>query len=216
MAQQKKPKVREAILEAAFRLFAAKGYAATGLTEIGNEAGVSKANLYVYFSSKLEILYAIYDPWLRTRISVLESEIAQIASGRDQLRALLRALWRDIPAEENGFVNNVMQAASSAQPVEGYRPTLVLWLEERVTLMIQAALPESRYDAFRGARLAHLLIMAFDGFAIQRHLFPAQESAGDAILEAMVDMLMGETGADKSAHPRIPVLTEPKIRRRAN
>jgi len=68
MVQRKKPEVREAILAAAFRLFARRGYAATMVADIAREAGVSPGNVYIYFRSKLEILYAIYDPWLRARI----------------------------------------------------------------------------------------------------------------------------------------------------
>ena len=71
MAQRKKPQIREAILAAAFRLFSSKGYAATMVADIAREAGVSPGNVYIYFHSKLEILYAIYDPWLRARVDAL-------------------------------------------------------------------------------------------------------------------------------------------------
>jgi AcrR family transcriptional regulator len=59
MVQQKKPLVREAILEGAFRLFSKHGYAATTLAAIAKSADVSPGNVYIYFGSKLEILYAI-------------------------------------------------------------------------------------------------------------------------------------------------------------
>jgi AcrR family transcriptional regulator len=103
MVQQKKALVRDAILEGAFRLFSKHGYAATTLAAIAKSADVSPGNVYIYFGSKLEILYAIYDPWLRARIRVLEEELSAIRSPRSRLKRLLVALWRDIPAEENGF-----------------------------------------------------------------------------------------------------------------
>ncbi|MET0207993.1 MAG: TetR/AcrR family transcriptional regulator, partial [Burkholderiaceae bacterium] len=62
MAQHKKTEVREAILEGAFELFSTQGYAATTLSQIAKSAGVSSGNIYIYFESKLDILYAIYDP----------------------------------------------------------------------------------------------------------------------------------------------------------
>ncbi len=191
MVQRKKPEVRDAILDGAFRLFAKHGYATTTLAAIAKSAKVSPGNVYIYFGSKLEILYAIYDPWLRARIQALEEELATIRSPRNRLRHLLGALWRDIPAEENGFLNNIMQAISVIDP-EGYRSTLVHWLEERITALVTDALPPERRGRWRKARLAHVLIMAFDGFAIHRHLHPSKAAIDDATINAVAAMLIGE------------------------
>jgi AcrR family transcriptional regulator len=193
MVQQKKQAVREAILDGAFRLFSRHGYAATTLAAIAKSAKVSPGNVYIYFDSKLEILYAIYDPWLRTRIEVLEHELAAIRSPRNRLKRLLVALWRDIPAEENGFLNNIMQAISVTDPGEGYRSTLVRWLEERIAALVLGTLPPRRRSRLRKARLAHVLIMAFDGFAIHRHLHPRETLIDDATISAVAAMLIGES-----------------------
>ena len=47
---------RDLILDAAERLFAAQGFAATTIKQIGAEAGVNSALLYYYFADK-ETLY---------------------------------------------------------------------------------------------------------------------------------------------------------------
>ena len=192
MVQHKKSAVREAILDGAFRLFSKHGYAGTTLAAIAKSAKVSPGNVYIYFDSKLEILYAIYDPWLRARIEALEQELASIRNPRTRLRRLLGALWREIPAEENGFLNNIMQAISVASPGEDYRSTLVRWLEERVTALVIDALPPGKRARWRKSRLAHLLIMAFDGFAIHHHLHPDENPIDDATISAIAAMLSGE------------------------
>jgi len=189
MVQQKKALVRDAILEGAFRLFSKRGYAATTLAAIAKSAHVSPGNVYIYFGSKLEILYAIYDPWLRARIHVLEEELSAIRSPRNRLKRLLVALWRDIPAEENGFLNNIMQAISVTDPSEGYRSTLVQWLEGRIAKLLMESLPPDRRVRLRKARLAHVIIMAFDGFAIHRHLHPRENPIDDATIDAIAAML---------------------------
>lgn len=194
MVQRKKPQVRDAILAAAFRLFSTRGYAATMVADIAREAGVSPGNVYIYFRSKLEILYAIYDPWLRARIHRLEQQLAQVKSPRTRLRRLLIALWREIPAEENGFLNNIMQAISSSGPSEGYRSTLVRWLERRITQMIADALPPSRRARLANVRLAHVLVMAFDGFAIDFHLHPRRRTVDDRTIDFLTEVLLGERG----------------------
>jgi AcrR family transcriptional regulator len=198
MAQHKKSEVRAAILNGAFSLFSTHGYAATTLATIAKSAKVSPGNVYIYFGSKLEILYAIYDPWLRARIEKLELELASIRSPRNRVRRLLAALWRDIPAEENGFLNNIMQAISVTDPNEGYRSTLVQWLEDRIAELIFEALPGPRRRSLRKARIAHVLIMAFDGFAIHRHLHPKEVPIDDATINAVAAMLVG----DAAAQPR--------------
>jgi AcrR family transcriptional regulator len=137
MGQVKKAEVQEAILRAAFRLFGKRGYANTTLAQIAGRAGVSTANVYVYFKSKLEILYAIYDPWMRARLERLETELGALDGTYERVRHILATIWRDIPAEENGFVNNIMQAISAYEPGEGYRPTLLKWMESRLDAMIR-------------------------------------------------------------------------------
>ena len=191
MGQVKKPEVRAAILKAALRLFAQRGYARTTLGDVAGAAGVSTANLSVYFRSKLEILYAIYEPWMRERLWALEVRMAGLRSPRDKLRLLLRTLWRDIPAEKHGFVNNIMQAISSATPRDRYRPTLLKWMEEHLERMLRDALPPARRRRLSRARLAHLLVMAFDGYIIYHHINP-KAPLDDPTVEAVCSMLLGE------------------------
>ncbi len=57
----KKSKRKELIIEAAFDLFASKGYSATGIRDIMRAANISKGGIYVYFDSKLDILLAIVE-----------------------------------------------------------------------------------------------------------------------------------------------------------
>lgn len=191
MGQVKKPEVRDAILTSALRLFSKKGYTRTTLEEIARGAGVSTANVYVYFRSKLEILYAIYDPWMRERLVSLEEKM-RTGSPRARIRLLLTTLWRDMPAEKNGFVNNIMQAISSATPRDRYKPHLLKWMEEHLERMLREALPSPRRKQLDKARLAHLLVMAFNGYIIYHHINP-KAPLDDATVDAVCAMLLGET-----------------------
>jgi AcrR family transcriptional regulator len=190
MGQVKKAEVREAILRSAFRLFAKKGYAATTLAQIAARAGVSTANVYVYFGSKLEILYEIYDPWMRERLERLEREVAAMEGAHARVRHILATIWRDIPAEENGFVHNIMQALTTVEPGAGYRPTLLEWMEGRIDAMIRDALSPARRRAIGEAQLAHLVVMAFDGFILYRRVDRARP-CDEATLDLMARLLAG-------------------------
>jgi AcrR family transcriptional regulator len=190
MAQIKKAESREAILAAAFDLFATRGYGATTLSAIAASAGMSTANVYIYFGSKLEILYAIYTPWMQARLEALEASLAATSDPRKRLRRLLKTLWHDIPAEQNGFAINMMQAISTVAPDDGYKPTLLQWMERRLALMLDALLPPAKRRSTDTAALAHLLVMALDGFIIFRHLAPAGTQHDDAI-GTMCTLILG-------------------------
>jgi AcrR family transcriptional regulator len=53
---------KQQIVNAAKQLFSEKGYAATGLREIAEKAGVSLGNIYNYFKNKEEIFCNIFNP----------------------------------------------------------------------------------------------------------------------------------------------------------
>lgn len=202
MVQVKKPELREAILASAFERFSEQGYAATTLPQIAKGAGVSPGTVYIYFGSKLDVLYALYDPWLRQRITRLEQRLGRIAAPRERLCTLLRVLWRELPRENNGFANNVMQAVSTAGPEERYDPALLAWVEERIAAMIRDALPPARRRLLGTPWFSHILMMAFDGFVIGHHLRP-DRPCGDETVELMCGLILGEPpGAGRVAAPR--------------
>jgi AcrR family transcriptional regulator len=198
MAQVKKPEIRNAILAAADRLFSERGYHATTLAQIAARANVSTANLYVYFQSKLDILYSIYDPWLRNRITQIEQELERVRTPQQRVFKLLHALWCEIPAEKNGFANNFIQAITTSDPKEGYRPELLRWLESKIATMLRDALPPERRARIGQSRFTHLLVMAFDGFVIGNHLDPGME-CDDKTIALMASLLIGPLGADVPA-----------------
>ncbi len=167
MVQRKKSDVRDAILAAAFRLFSTQGYSETSIPQIAREAGISTANVYVYFSSKLDMLFTLYAPWLKERLERLERSLARIRDPRARLQRLLLALWRELPRESNGFANNVMQAVSTSGAESDYSPELREFFQSRVAGWVAQCLEVSDREA---TMVASVLLMAFDGFAMNVRL----------------------------------------------
>ena len=189
--QVKKPEVRDAILDSAFALFSEQGYAQTTQAQIARRAGVAASSLYVYFDSKLDILFAVYRPWLMKRFDDLEARIGGTGGSRKRLETILYALWRDIPAEDNGFVNNLMQAISNLGPTDNYSRDLLDDCETRISRMIADCLPEDRSQLADDRNLfAHILFMAQDGFAIS-YKINGPSKRMDAMVATMCDMLLG-------------------------
>lgn len=190
MSQVKKEEVRTAILASAFELFAARGYSATTVPMIARGAGISPPNVYSYFVSKLEILYAIHDPWTRQRFAELDADLRRRRSRPRRLRRILEVLWREFPAFEEGFANNVVQAISTATPEDEYRTGLIGWMEQEIERMLLDALPEERHPLVRGTDVAHLVVMAMDGYIMYRHTMP-DRACSDATIDAFCTMLSG-------------------------
>jgi AcrR family transcriptional regulator len=199
MAQVKKAAIRERILDAAFRQFRERGYAATTISTIAAEAGVSTANVYVYFPSKFRIACDLYDAWFRGRIERLRGEAEAIDEPRARVFAVLHALWCDIPREDNGFANCFMEAISTLGPEDDYDIGLLRWAEAQVGGMLRGVLPDA--DLVAPVRIARIALMAFDGFAIGRKLRPGAE-CDHATIEQMTSLLLQKRRAPRRPRTR--------------
>jgi AcrR family transcriptional regulator len=61
MARKPDPNKRKTLLQAAARVFARKGYAATRIIEVADAAKVGKGTIYQYFPSKEELLFCVFE-----------------------------------------------------------------------------------------------------------------------------------------------------------
>lgn len=85
---------REAILEAAMRLFIAQGYDRTTMREIAAEAGVSTGAIYVYFETKAAMLQSICAEETALERAELLDAIRSAAPGDDPVAVGLGAAFR--------------------------------------------------------------------------------------------------------------------------
>ena len=192
MVQVKKAEIRDAILDAAARLFEEKGYVGTSMTEIGQAAGVAPSGIYIYFKSKLDLFYTIFSPWLKSRLERLDRELKKIDGHRARVRRIVEAIWLDIPRESNFFANNLIQAVSTATQADFYSGELLEWCEQRVARMLKAVEPRTLQSQHDHASLAHILFMSFNGFVAGAYLGVRAEKIIPAI-DAMTDLIMAPT-----------------------
>jgi AcrR family transcriptional regulator len=80
----------EDVLAVAARLFRERGYRATGLDQIADELGVTRAALYYYFDTKQELLDAICGRSMDAVESALQ-EVQDVPDAAERLRAFARA-----------------------------------------------------------------------------------------------------------------------------
>jgi hypothetical protein len=84
-----------------------------------------------------------------------------------------------------------MQALSIASTTKGYNPKMVRWIETKMTDLILSCLPPSRRALASNGALAHVLVMAFDGFVINQGLNPSA-ACSDAVVESICNAMLGK------------------------
>jgi len=189
VVQVKKKQVSQAILDSAYELFSARGYHSTTLQDIADFAGVGVSSLYSYFPSKLHLLYAVFEPWHKAAFDQLDKRVRRLKTPREQLRAILLGLWRDIPTANIGLANSLMEALASADPAQKKPVPLLKWTEDRLTKLLSETLPAADARRIDHDTLSTLFIMAYDGFVINRRLNDLRDI--ERLSDAMCDILLG-------------------------
>jgi AcrR family transcriptional regulator len=116
---------RERLLEAAVRIVARKGYAATTVADLTKEAGISRTTFYEMFEDKEACFLAAYDaavePLVRRVTNAFESEDGWPRRARAGLAALLDAL-----AGEPDLARLALVGVSAAGPAAQRRYRIAL------------------------------------------------------------------------------------------
>ncbi|TWT12645.1 TetR/AcrR family transcriptional regulator [Reyranella sp. CPCC 100927] len=187
MVQVKKDIVRDRIIDAAARLFEKKGYVECTISEIAKHARIGAASVYVYFPSKLDIVFAVYEPWILARIAETEIEAAKIVNLRSRLEYVLKRFWHVLPHERNHYLRSFLQALAVSAGDDSNKSRLYAESRDRISRLVYHCLPEDRKKDFDTASMADIIIMAFDGFVINSHL-----ECGERVIAMVCDLILGK------------------------
>ena len=118
----KAARTRQAILDAAMRLFNREGYDRTTMRSIAQEAGVSVGNAYYYFSSKEHLIQAFYDQIQVEHAAAAEQVLAADRRFEQRLSGVLHA-WLDVAAPHHEFAGQFFRnAADPHSPLSPFSP----------------------------------------------------------------------------------------------
>lgn len=105
------------ILAAALKTFSIKGFAATKLDVVAEEAGVSKGTLYLYFESKEALFKAVVTEFVLPQIEKAEEQAEQFSGPINELMFALLEQWRvNILETELSGIPKIMIAEASNFP----------------------------------------------------------------------------------------------------
>ncbi len=90
--EREKRERRDSIIDAAEKIFFAKGFAATTMDEIAEAVELSKGTLYLYFKTKEDIYIAIVERCLHVLIEEFREAARASETGLEKVKAIGRAL----------------------------------------------------------------------------------------------------------------------------
>ena len=194
---------RQEIMNAAIRVFAKRGFGGATLDEVAQEAEFSKGALYLYFTSKEDILYNTLYSMSVTIIGAFMSTLSGTKSFREELRDLL------IGTAEFSFKNHDYMKVVMAQHVEGF---IVLSEESRQKITglhneVISTLRDRTRKAYEDNELRNLPIEAIssmihgsiDSMAIMRWNLESLDQAQGAV-DVYLDILFNGIAKEKEKH----------------
>lgn len=109
------PRKRE-ILRVAARLFATRGYDATGIQDLGDEVGLGRGALYHHIGSKEELLYEISLQRPLVMVDFGKSLIAQDLPATEKLRRLSRQMMETLESNQDAATVFLADSRRLAEP----------------------------------------------------------------------------------------------------
>ena len=93
-----------ALMTSAMKLLLERGYGRVSLAAVANDAGVSKATIYHYFSNKDDLLTQSLALRMAEKHGAIEQQIATAGgSASERLRTFLREFWNQSTTPQAGF-----------------------------------------------------------------------------------------------------------------
>jgi AcrR family transcriptional regulator len=171
-----------AILNAAAKCFARKGFSSTTLAEIGKELGLRKSIVHYYFASKAALIHEVQSFTYNKYLDRVREVLATSKETSQQGRAMdaLKSLW-EVRASTNVGLNIEVWSASRNDAELRRRAAALLGEKRRlVTEGINAALgPEASRDV-RTDALSMLILAVLDGLSVASYIEGEAAKTDDA------------------------------------
>ena len=116
------------LLDAALTLFVEKGFAATRVEEVAQQAGVSKGTLFLYFPSKVDLFKAVVRENIVGRFAEWNQEFEHFeGSSSDMVRYCMHQWWERVGATRASGITKLVMSESSQFPeiAEFYRQEVI-------------------------------------------------------------------------------------------
>ncbi|NRB30217.1 MAG: TetR/AcrR family transcriptional regulator [Rhizobiaceae bacterium] len=170
MPQVKKSEVRSRILHSAFSLISTEGYHAASMPKIAKGADITPGNIYRYYESKFELFYDVVGYWLDDKMDEFESSCEDDLTPNVRLRRILTFMWIELPAADNNFMINLLQALSTKKESDRHSYELLERSEARIQQQLEKCRSPVTWFPLSIPDLSHVIFMCYDGFVLNAKL----------------------------------------------
>ncbi|MGB0630805.1 MAG: TetR/AcrR family transcriptional regulator [Alphaproteobacteria bacterium] len=198
-ARNKADKLRR-IKEAAYALFAEKGYDQTTTREIASRAGVALGTIFTYASDKRDLLFLIFNDRQDELRRVSFAAIPENASFADQLEALFTPFYYHFAAEP-GFTRYLLRELTfftdgiQAPRFQEGRLSIV----KRIRELVEDAVADGRLPPGKPSQLVAEMIFGLYQAELRRWLSEETPAVTDGLgrLRSVFDILIAGLGVPK-------------------
>lgn len=176
---RRRPEVRpQQILEAAFRVFGARGLHQATLDDVARAAGITKGTIYLYFPSKADLFTAM----LKARVNGIVPPVEMSTGGpgavttRHQLCTLGRRLYRFFcsPAYLAMYRTVVSEAPQFPETTAHFYREGILQANQRLAEVIQRGIAAGEFRKVDPIIAARAFVGMFQIFAVSQGLLGGQ------------------------------------------
>jgi TetR/AcrR family transcriptional regulator, transcriptional repressor for nem operon len=173
MPRPSNPEVRRRLLDAGLNLVHARGFAASGIQDITNAAGVPKGSFYSYFPSKEAFGAAILEHYWSDIETRLLPILGEDGSAQERLTRFFHALTDDHEAGDfllGCLIGNLsLELGGSNEPVRAELVRILDGWNEALTACVRSGQDDARdiRSDLDADELASLLVEAWEGAALR-------------------------------------------------
>jgi len=190
--RRKEDRPRE-ITDAAFKVFAEKGYAAARVEEVARRAGISKGLMYVYFRTKEELFKAVIRSVVIRRVdSLLETLESTELSSEAFMRGPLLDFMKRVPGSPIAIVIRLLISEGQRHPdlVDYYWDNVVARGLDAISRFIERGVERGEFRDTAVTELPQLVLAPMMLSMIWRLIFAKRELDTDRLMETQIDMVL--------------------------
>jgi AcrR family transcriptional regulator len=196
--QRRKEDRPQEITEAAFSVFADKGYASARVEEVARRAGVSKGLLYLYFKTKEELFKAVIRSVVIRRVDALLLAVEETElSSEEFIRGPLLDFMKGVPGSPVAIVIRLLIAEGQRHPdlVDYYWENVVAKGLSAISGFLQRGVRRGEFRDTAITNQPQLILAPVILSILWKILFTKRSLDTDRLIETQIDMILAHIKA---------------------